>query len=65
VPALEKQYRDCCRASSGPVRLQLPERSRLLHEHVEPTLQRELDYRGIASPESGFSTELLAWIEVG
>lgn len=64
IPTLEKQYRDCCRAATGKPQFDQAERSGLLHEHIEPTLQRELDFRGIARPESGFSTELLAWIEV-
>jgi hypothetical protein len=64
IPALEKQYRDCCRAATGKPQFDPAERSRLLHEHIEPTLQRELDFRGIARPESGFSSELLAWLDV-
>jgi len=65
VPALEKQYRDCFRAPAGRPQFQQTERANLLHEHIELTLQRELGHRRIASPERGYSTELLAWIEVG
>jgi len=64
VPAIEKQYRDCFNAPTGKIIFEQSERSNLLHEHIEPTLQRELGYRGIASPERGYSTELLAWVEV-
>ncbi len=64
VPAIEKQYRDCFRAPAGQPIFDQTKRSNLLHEHIVPTLQRELSYRGIASPERGYSTELLAWVEV-
>ncbi len=65
VPAIEKQYRDCFGAKKGQLLFDHQERSDLLHDHIEPTLQRELGYRGIASPEKGYSSELLAWIELG
>jgi len=64
VPSLEKQHRDCLRGQAGQPIFEEAERSRLLHEHIEPTLQRELGHRGIANPETGYSTELLAWIEI-
>lgn len=38
-------------------------RTTLLHEYIEPTLQRELGYRGIVNPQKGYSAELLAWVE--
>ncbi|MCW8905968.1 MAG: SNF2-related protein [Sedimenticola sp.] len=64
VPTVEKQYRDCFKASAGHPQFESSERAELLHTFIEPTLQRELGYRGIASPEKGYSTELLAWIEL-
>lgn len=64
VPAIEKQYRDCFNAPSGQTTFNQVERSNLLHEHIEPMLQRELGHRGIANPEKGYSTELLVWVEV-
>jgi hypothetical protein len=64
IPSLEKQYRACFSASPGQPSLEPEQRSRLLHDLVEPTLQRELLHRGIASPEKGYSTELLAWVEI-
>lgn len=64
VPGVEKQYRDCFSAAPGRPLFAQSERTMLLHEHIEPTLQRELGHRGIASPEKGYSTELLAWIEM-
>ncbi|RLA42689.1 MAG: helicase, partial [Gammaproteobacteria bacterium] len=65
VPSIEKQYRDCFSAPEGRPLFEEAERANLLHEHIEPTLQREIGHRGIANPETGYSTELLAWVEVG
>nr|VFK63346.1 MAG: Helicase conserved C-terminal domain-containing protein [Candidatus Kentron sp. TUN] len=64
VPSIEKQYRDCFNAPTGRPQFEPSERAVLLHEHIEPTLQHELGYRGIASPEKGYFSDLLAWIEV-
>ena len=64
VPSLEKRNRDCFKALAGRVLLDEDERTQLLREHIEPTLQRELGYRGIANPDTGYATELLAWVEV-
>ncbi len=65
VPSIEKQYLECFKEPAGRLQFELSERTELLHEHIEPTLQRELGYRGIASPEKGYSSELLAWLEIG
>jgi len=64
VPSLEKQYRASFRETPGQSSLGVEKRSRLLHDYVEKTLQRELQHRNIACPEKGYSTELLAWLEI-
>ncbi|RKT43267.1 hypothetical protein [Thiocapsa rosea] len=64
VPAIEKRYRDVFRTSAAHPVLKPSERAELMHGHIEPTLQRELSYRGIASPEKGYASELVAWVEV-
>ncbi len=64
VPSIEKQYSDCFSATVRRPLFEETERANLLHEHIEPTLQREIGHRGIANPETGYSTELLAWVEV-
>ncbi len=64
VPSIEKRYRDCFSAPAGQPLFKETDRANLLHEHVEPTLQREIGHRGIANPEIGYTTELLAWVEV-
>lgn len=65
VPSVEKQYDDCFKASPGRPSFQSDERDVLLHEYIEPMLHRELGHRGIANPDKGYSTEMLAWVELG
>lgn len=64
VPSVEKQYRDFFQAPAGRPQFRPAERAALLHEHIEPMLQRELGHRGIANPDKGYATEMLAWIEM-
>lgn len=64
VPSVEKQYRDYFQAPAGRPQFQPGERTTLLHEHVEPMLQRELGHRGIANPDKGYATDMLAWVEM-
>ena len=35
----------------------------LLHDLLEPMLQRELEHRGLAKGSRGFETKLIAWVE--
>jgi len=63
VPSIERRYRECFSAPIGEPFLESGERDKILNEFLEPTLQRELGHRGIASPEKGYSIELLAWLE--
>jgi superfamily II DNA or RNA helicase len=63
-PALERRYLDCFRATPGTTALQASQRRRLLHEGIEPTLRRELEFRGLDAAESGWSSLLLAWLEI-
>ncbi len=37
----------------------------VLHETLEPMLQRELEYRGLALSQGGFEAKLIGWVEVG
>ncbi len=64
IPTVEKQYQSCFSTSSSqPVFIE-EERLRLMAEFIEPTLQRELRHRGIATPEKGYSADLICWIEM-
>src|SRR5262249_46966185 len=51
------------RPTAAPV-LASEQRRALLEHHIEPTLRRELFHRGILSEESGYSADLIGWIEV-
>jgi SNF2 family DNA or RNA helicase len=64
VPSLEKRYRESFRATPGQSLLGVERRFQLLNDYVELTLQRELRHRNIASPEKGYKTDLLAWVEI-
>ncbi|MEM6504459.1 MAG: SNF2-related protein [Planctomycetota bacterium] len=64
VPAIEKKYGECFRANACQSGLTPEDRRRTLSELIEPTLQRELGHRGIASPASGYSAEMIAWVEI-
>ena len=64
VPAVEKQYTECFHGMPGKSHLGFDERQRLLHEFIDPTLQRELGHRGIAARTTGYSAEMIAWIEL-
>jgi hypothetical protein len=64
VPAVEKRYSECFRGVPGKSRLGFEARQRLLHDFVDPTLQRELGHRGIAARTTGYSAEMIAWIEI-
>jgi hypothetical protein len=44
--------------------LEPQQRRRLLEQHIEPTLRRELLHRGIISEEKGYSADLIGWVEV-
>jgi len=64
IPSVEKQYRNCFSAPAGKILFQSEDRFRMLQDYVEPTLQRELRHRSIASPDKGYSTTLLTWLEI-
>jgi len=64
IPTVEKQYQRCFSASSDQPIFTEEVRLRLMAEFIEPTLQRELRHRGIASPDKGYSADLIGWIEM-
>lgn len=64
IPPLEKRYQSCFHTQPGPVQFSRSERESLLAEAIEPTLRRELGHRGIATVDKGYSTELVAWVEI-
>lgn len=38
-------------------------RRRLLHDYIEPMLQRDLQHRGLVPEDGGYSSKLIGWIE--
>ncbi|OQC14114.1 MAG: RNA polymerase-associated protein RapA [Lentisphaerae bacterium ADurb.Bin082] len=64
IPSLERRYGESFRARPSSPRISPEACSMLLHDVIEPTLMREVHHRGLSSPESGYSTKLIAWLEV-
>jgi hypothetical protein len=48
--------------AAGPI-FDIEQRARLLHSVIEPMLNREIHYRGLAAEQGGLSTRLIAWVE--
>ncbi len=42
----------------------IEERKRLLHDYLEPMLQRELQHHGLVVENGGYSAKLIGWIEI-
>lgn len=64
VPTVEKRYAECFHGTPSKSCLDFETRRRILHDFVDPTLQRELGHRGIAGRTTGYSAEMIAWIEI-
>ncbi|MGH7964292.1 MAG: helicase-related protein, partial [Candidatus Binatia bacterium] len=64
MPRLERLGDALLRCLPAPPLLDTSERLRLLKEHLEPMLYRELQQSGLVKEEVGFSTRLVGWIEV-
>jgi superfamily II DNA or RNA helicase len=64
IPTIEKRFREYFHGKASISRLETSERQEILRDFVNPTLQRELAHRGIAARDKGYSTEMLAWVEV-
>ncbi len=61
-PALERKIDDVF-STSGSDQVLLFDREKLLKEHIEPSLFRELNQRSQAKEATSYSTKLIAWIE--
>jgi hypothetical protein len=48
----------------APPSLSPEQRNILFKEHVEPTLQRELRHRGVASGDGSYTAEIIGWIDI-
>jgi len=61
-PALERKIDDVF-STSGSDQVLLFDREKLLKEHIEPSLFRELNQRSQAKEATSYSIKLIAWIE--
>ena len=65
VPGVERQSERYFQAPAAPPRLLPEQRLDLFSRVVEPTLQRELRHKGIASGEGAYLAELIGYVEIG
>ena len=64
MPAWERLAETFFDKEPVSARLSLHQRLRLLHEFLEPMLERELKHRGMVADGEMFRTTLIGWIEV-
>lgn len=64
IPQLEKQYPEVFGYAPRAAGFDLDERTRLMGDAIEQTLQRELRHRGFAGTTGGHTAELIAWVEM-
>ena len=65
VPKLERTGFDLLNRPPGSGSLSLERRRALLHDTIEPMIQRELNHRGLVPENGGYSAKLIGWVEVG
>jgi len=64
VPALERMGDALFTWPPAPPGLMMAHRERLLREHLEPMLQRDLQHRGLVPAGGGYSSTMIGWVEV-
>ncbi len=64
VPSIERQLRDLYKHPDHPPVIEQDARARVFHEHMEPTLSRELSMKGFLGQDGSFSAELIGLLEV-
>lgn len=65
ISHLETKRDELLHKTPGSPYLEPEQRMKLLNGHIEPMLNRELNHQGISSEGGGFSSQLIAWVEVG
>ena len=65
VPILERNGVDLLKRRPEQSGLSTEQRRELLHNILEPMLQRELHHRGLVPKSGGYASKLICWIEVG
>lgn len=61
---LERSAETIFHKAPAPPVLDEAQREALLRNHIEPMLNRELNYLGIAGAGGGFSAQMIAWVEI-
>jgi len=61
---LERAGLDLFRRPPGEPGMSTEERKKLLHDTLEPMIQRELSHRGLVPENGGYSSKLIGWVEV-
>ena len=65
IPKLERNGDDLLKRPPGQSCFSAKQRRELLHNTLEPMLQRELHHRGLIPENGGYSSKLIGWVEVG
>jgi hypothetical protein len=64
MPAIERQSAQYLNAPVAKPFLTAEERLELFRNVVEPTLQRELKHKGMATGDGSYSAELIGYVEI-
>ena len=64
VPAIEKQFSKILKLPTANKHMEAEERLSLFNLTVEPTLQREIKYKGAADGDGSYSAELIGYAEL-
>ncbi len=64
IPALEQNAEFMFHEAPAVSNLTEDARKRLLQEHLEPMLNRELQFQGLVKQDRSFTALLLAWLEI-
>ena len=65
VPQLDREGIELLKRLPGQSSLSAERRRALLHDTLEPMVQRELHHRGLIPENGGYSAKLIGWVEVG
>ncbi len=63
-PKLERLGVDLLNEAPNSANLLVEQRRALLHDTIEPMVQRELSHRGLGPENGGYSAKLIGWVEV-
>jgi len=64
IPKLERLGLALLKRQPGQPSLSLEQRREILHETLEPMLQREFHHRGMVPKDGGYSSKLIGWAEI-